>query len=114
MTKNTNKGEWGQMSFTFKDGVNFNGRPIHNGFHFMGSFQNWPFITSYVHDLLSIDNLSDLADGRMWYVSRLMSGILGISVLEAESGVTEPNSVLSHITPDTADSPLLWLPCFPS
>lgn len=42
---------------------------------------------SYVHDLLRVDNLGVSADGKMCHARHLMSGILGISVLEAESGL---------------------------
>lgn len=39
---------------------------------------------------------------------------LQIYFLGAESGVTASNLILSHIILITSDSPLLWLPCFPS
>lgn len=97
MTKNTTRGEWVQTGLRFKGGVNFHGRPIHKGFHWMGSFQNGHFIMSCVHDVLSVDNLGVLADGRMCHVSHLMSGILVISILEAES-VTQCFHTL-HLSP---------------
>lgn len=44
----------------------------------------------------------------------LISWSLQIYFLGAESGVTESNSILSHIILITSDSPPSWLPCFPS